>query len=353
METIIVQSARGEYPLFIGLDSLDQLGGLIDPLWAGKKAVIVSDSNVAPLYAKTCRRALARREITSQLVQITPGETSKNLKTLDTLYTAFFEHGLSRSDAVIALGGGVVGDLAGFAAATYLRGVPHFQVPTTLLAQVDSAIGGKTAIDTAWGKNLVGAFYPPRAVVVDPNTLSTLAPPIFAQGMAEVIKYGCILDRELFESLEHNEFDRQNVVSRSAALKAAVVGQDEYDRGSRQLLNFGHTIGHALEKALDYTGIAHGEAVAIGMVLALKVGEVLGLTGATARPRLVALLAKWNLPSTLPVAPGAVIAQLGADKKRRGERINFILVKELGEAMVHPIGIPQLSLILEEVASNG
>lgn len=311
--------------------------------------MIVTDSNVAPLYLQSCRTSLLQVGIEVHATVIPAGEQSKNLATLSELYTTFHGAGLSRTDGAIALGGGMVGDLAGFAAATYLRGLPLLQVPTTLLAQVDSAIGGKTGIDMPFGKNMVGAFYPPSAVVIDPDTLETLSPRHLAEGMAEVIKYGCILDAELLAAIENAAIDKYAIIQRCAAIKADIVAQDEHDTGQRMLLNFGHTIGHAVEKATGFQHYSHGEAVAMGMVAAVRIGEALGVTPIGVQERLVNVLKIWNLPVELPLPPEEIIPALSADKKQLRGKIHFVLLAEMGKALLHPLTITELASIVTEV----
>ncbi|HBK86315.1 MAG TPA: 3-dehydroquinate synthase [Firmicutes bacterium] len=349
MQTIQAKTSRGEYPILIGQGLIKSIGAIASGAWTGQKAMIVTDSNVAPLYLDSCRTSLLQAGIAVCATVIPAGEQSKNLKTLSELYTAFHGAGLSRTDGVVALGGGVVGDVAGFAAATYLRGLPLLQVPTTLLAQVDSAIGGKTGIDMPFGKNMVGAFYPPCAVAIDPETLKTLSPHHLAAGMAEVIKYGCILDAGLFAAIEDAAIDRQNIIQRCAGLKANVVARDEHDTGQRMLLNFGHTIGHAVEKATGFDRYSHGEAVAMGMVAAVRIGEALGVTSTGVQERLINVLEMWKLPVELPLPPAEVLPALSADKKQLGGKIHFVLLTEMGQALLHQLTIKELATIAAEV----
>ncbi|HHY14536.1 MAG TPA: 3-dehydroquinate synthase [Firmicutes bacterium] len=353
VETIIVPSAQGEYPVMIGEGLLDKLGEIAAGAWPGKRAMIVTDSNVAALYLNACHASLSKEGFQVASAVIAPGEGSKNIQTLVDLYHAFQGAGLSRTDGVIALGGGVVGDLAGFAAATYLRGLALIQAPTTLLAQVDAAIGGKTGLDLPFGKNMVGAFYAPRAVVADLNTLQTLEPRRLAEGMAEVIKYGCILDEKLFVSLENGTPPLGELVGRCARLKAELVSQDERDLGERNLLNFGHTLGHALEQATGFIRYTHGEAVAAGMAAALKIGEKLGITVPDARSRLIPILGKWGLPTEITVPLERLLPALGCDKKRRGARIQFVLLRRIGQSLLHLLTIAELEHVLREVWGDG
>lgn len=345
----MAKTYRGEYPILIKQDLTKSIGQIAAGAWSGKKVIIVTDNNVAPLYLQSCRASLVQAGIEVHTMVVPSGEQSKNLVTLSKLYTAFHDAGLSRTDGVIALGGGVIGDLAGFAAATYLRGLPLLQVPTTLLAQVDAAIGGKTAIDMPFGKNMVGAFYHPRAVAIDPNTLDTLAPRHLAEGMAEVIKYGCAIDAELFACVEKAKVDRQAIIQRCARIKADIVARDEHDTGQRMLLNFGHTIGHAVEKTTGFDHYSHGEAVAIGMVAAVRVGEALGITPTGVQERLVNLLRTWKLPVELPLPAIEILPALSADKKQLGGKVHFVLLAEMGKALLHPLTVKELTDLMTEV----
>lgn len=349
MDIITVQSAGGEYPVLVGAGLLHELGDIARRSWPGNKAIIVTDSNVASLYLDLCRASLTRQGFKVGSAIIKPGERSKTLETLSHLYNSFQEFDLTRSDGVIALGGGVVGDLAGFAAATYLRGVSLIQAPTTLLAQVDASIGGKTGLDLPSGKNMVGAFYAPEAVVADLKTLATLKPRRLVEGMAEVIKYGCVLAEHLFVALENKTAGLSELVPRCVRLKAEVVAKDEKDLGERNLLNFGHTVGHALEQATEFRRYTHGEAVAVGMVTALKIGERLGVTEPDARRRLVSVLEKWKLPTASEVSVEHLLPALAKDKKWAGEKVRFVLLAKIGCSLLQPLTRSELERTLREV----
>ncbi|MBI2509027.1 MAG: 3-dehydroquinate synthase, partial [Betaproteobacteria bacterium] len=264
-------------------------------------------------------------------------------ETLNRIFDALLEHRCERGAALIALGGGVIGDLAGFAAAAYLRGVPYIQMPTTLLAQVDSSVGGKTAINHPLGKNLIGAFHQPLAVIADTDTLATLPPREYAAGLAEVIKYGLIRDPAFFDWLEKNMprlMQREagpltHAIERSCAIKAEIVALDERESGVRVLLNFGHTFGHAIEAGLGYGSWLHGEAVAAGMALAARLSQRLGLIPAQDVARMSALLSRAGLPVTAPdLGLTRYLELMGHDKKVEGGRIRFVLLKRIGEAFV-------------------
>ena len=353
MPEILASTASGDYQIIIQQKSLDRIGEIAAQVCRGRRAVIVTDENVARLYLERAVKALTASgfEVTSTIVK--PGEASKSPAMLIELYEQFHNAGLSRTDPVIALGGGVVGDLTGFAAATYLRGIPLIQVPTTLLAQVDSSIGGKTGIDLPYGKNLAGAFYQPKAVIMDPGLLHSLSRRQMADGMAEVIKYGLIRDPALFEQIEKKTFDLEWILERCVRIKTTVVSRDEKDSGERMLLNFGHTIGHAIEKAADFKGYTHGEAVAVGMVAAAAIGEKMGHTAPGTSDRIRNLLQDYHLPVSAPLPVEALLGAIRSDKKRLAGRIYFVLLRAVGEAFLQPMDPDQLDTILREVWVNG
>ncbi len=338
MRSLRVNIPGREYDILCGSGILDQAGKLLRPLLSGQLVVIVTDTNVEPLYAARLARSLHQGGFRSAVLEIPAGETSKSPEVLAELWEQLMELGLTRSDAVVALGGGVVGDLSGFAAATILRGVSFVQIPTTLLAQVDSSVGGKVAVDLQAGKNLAGAFYQPRAVLMDPDCLNTLPDRVFADGMAEVIKYGCIWDRNLFDQIAQLG-NRGNIAARleeitmaCCDIKRRVVEQDEHDTGLRMLLNFGHTLGHVYEKAYHYETYTHGEAVAAGMVAAARLGEHMGITPSGTWQRIAQLLEQLRLPTEIAATAQDYAQVLTKDKKSDGSRISFIVLTELGKA---------------------
>ena len=297
---------------------------------------IVCDDTVATLYGAP----LARRT-GWPMVTFPAGEGSKSLEEYDRLCRRLVQLGLTRSDGIVALGGGVTGDLAGFAAATLLRGVALVQAPTTLLAQVDSAVGGKTGLDLPEGKNLLGCFYQPRMVLADTACLATLPRRQLACGMAEVIKYGCIADEELLTRLERQEPDWPRIIRRCLACKAALVAQDERDEGPRRLLNFGHTFGHAYEAAGGYDSYTHGEAVAAGMMQMLRWQVSHGLGGQELLARLTPLLERWELPVRLPWDGAA--DYLARDKKRAGDQVTIAVAQRAGAGRL--MAVPLASLL--------
>ena len=321
-------------------------GALLASHLRGRHALIVSDSQVAPLYAQRVQAALAaaRPDAKIALHVFEAGEASKTLANFSGVIDALAALGATRDACIYALGGGVVGDLAGFAAACWMRGIDVVQLPTTLLAMVDSSVGGKTAVDIAQGKNLVGAFHPPRAVVADIAALRTLPPRELRAGFAEVIKYGAIVDAPFLDWLDADadgllagdDAVLAEAIARSCAHKAAIVERDPFERGERALLNFGHTFGHAIETEQGYGGLNHGEAVAVGMVLAARLSTLLGLADAADGERLRALLARFGLPTTLPpdLDPAALVARMRLDKKAQGSGLRFVLWNGAGKARV-------------------
>lgn len=337
MPEIMANTNNGNYPIHIKTGMLSKLGRIASSCVGGRKAFVVTDTNVAVLYLAKAVESLKSEGFTVATCSVPAGETSKSKEMLFLLYEQFYGAGITRTDVIIALGGGVVGDLAGYAAATYLRGCPLIQVPTTLLAQVDSSIGGKTGIDLPEGKNLVGAFYQPKAVLIDPAVLSTLSRTRMAEGMAEVIKYGCIRDPILFESIEKGMFDLEWILERCVRIKTTVVQNDEFDTGERMILNFGHTIGHAIEKVSGYTGITHGEAVAIGMCYAARMGSKSGVTPEGIAGRIRAVVEKWNLPVHTDLSIDALFESMLSDKKRLSGKIYYVFLKDIGDAAVFPL----------------
>ena len=339
MKTLTVALPGREYDILIERGLLDRSGLLCrEVLPRAKKLFVITDSNVSKLYAEQVIKSLERSGFAVHLETVPAGEPSKSPAQLAALWEAMMAFGLTRTDAVAALGGGVVGDLAGFAAATVLRGVDFIQIPTTLLAQVDSSVGGKVAIDLNAGKNLAGAFWQPKRVLIDPEVLHTLPDRTFSDGMAEVIKYGCIRDREFFDLLDRcggraGVMDHiEDVLYTCCDLKRQVVLEDERDTGVRMTLNFGHTIGHAFELAGNYETWTHGQGVAAGMHWAARVGVGLDITPEEAVPAIQAILEKYSLPTDIP-CPWAVMTQaIGLDKKNTGGDIHLIVLTRLGWA---------------------
>ncbi|TMA80459.1 MAG: 3-dehydroquinate synthase [Deltaproteobacteria bacterium] len=341
MEVVNVELGARRYPIYVGAGCLRELGTKLAETRCGAGVAVVTNSTVADLYLDRALASLRDAAFEPIAIQIPDGEEHKNLAWLAFVYDKLIDAGVERSGAVIALGGGVVGDLAGFAAATYLRGIPCVQVPTTLLAQVDSAIGGKTGINHVAGKNLIGAFAQPRFVLADVETLRTLPRRELIAGLAEVVKYGIILDPGLFALIEnqlsavqHLERDLlARIVRMCCTLKALVVGEDETESGYRAVLNFGHTIAHGLESLTEYKQYLHGEAVAIGMVAAARISRRLGFCPDADYQRIRKLLERCGLPTEVPAdLRGEPLAlALRSDKKARGGLINFVCLEAIGK----------------------
>ena len=344
-----VELGARSYDIVVGQGLLDEAGTWLRPVIRRDRVVIVTDETVAALHLDRFAAGLAASGIAHQTIVLPPGEATKDFAHFAALAQDILALGIERSTPIVALGGGVIGDLAGFAAATVLRGLDFVQVPTTLLAQVDSSVGGKTAIDTPQGKNLVGAFHQPRIVLADIDTLATLPKRELLAGYAEVVKYGLIRDRGFYEWLEANGAAliagdvalRQEAVLRSCAAKAAIVAADERESGERALLNFGHTFGHALETELGFGDkLLHGEAVALGMLLAFDLSVELGLCPAEAAARVRRHLAAVGAPTEVAMvsggdlSPDALLAHMRKDKKVRDGRITLILVRDIGQAFI-------------------
>ena len=341
VRTVHVSLGNRSYDIKIAPGLIHRFGRECARLKLGPRCAIITDTNVGKRYAKTVFNSLATAGFSPSLIIVQPGEPAKSLKTVQSCYDQLAVHRLERKSFIVALGGGVVGDLAGFLAATYLRGIAFVQVPTTLLAQVDSSVGGKVGVNLNAGKNLVGAFYQPRLVACDLDTLKTLPDREFRAGLAEVIKYGIIYDAKLFAQIEHDLprlLKREpkmlaSVVARCCEIKAEVVGKDETEDGPRAILNFGHTIGHAIEAVSGYGRFLHGEAIAIGQVVVAKIsGSVLGLPERDLE-RIIRLFRRVGLPTTVRLRPGRrpkLFAAMRLDKKVRGGEINFVLAKKIG-----------------------
>lgn len=344
MRRLTVTFAANSHEILIGSGLLPTLGAHAKKVCRAPKAMIITDENVAPLYLDVVRKSLESAAFSVSDVVLKPGEETKCLACLGSLYDALCANRLTRSDVIIALGGGVIGDLAGFAAATYLRGIPYIQVPTSLLAQVDSAVGGKVAIDLPQGKNLAGAFYQPCLVLVDPDTLQTLPDRIFFDGMGEAVKYGCIYDEALFALIEKNPSREalmrhiSVIIETCLNLKRIAAQQDERDTGARMALNFGHTLGHAIEVASNYQGLRHGEAVCAGMVLITRLSEKRGLTEPGTAERLFRLLKSMSLPVSAPENL-QLMSALTLDKKNLNGVLNCVLIRQIGESFIYPTDV--------------
>jgi 3-dehydroquinate synthase len=338
VNTIRIDAGQEGYDVFVGGGLLDQLGELCARNGNGARCAVVSDENVAALYGQRILESLSRGAFQPALFTVPAGEQSKTIQSAETICGKMIEHGFDRSSFVVALGGGMVGDLAGFVAAIYHRGISCVQVPTTLLAQVDSSIGGKTGVNTSAGKNLIGAWHQPALVISDVDTLATLPARELRQGFAEIIKHTVIRDAEMFEQLEDsNQADLAALVRRNVEIKGQIVAADEHETtGERALLNFGHTIGHAIERAGEYRDFLHGEAVSLGMVAACEIStRRAGLSDAE-RQRVVETLERFGLPTRLPseFRRDGILSVVRLDKKFAGGEVRFVVVPKIGSARV-------------------
>lgn len=337
MQKIKINLGPKTYEIEIEAGILEKIGGKIKEFVHGEKIAIITDTNVDPIYGEILENSLKKEDYIVQRIVFKAGEQSKNLQVLEKVYSKLSDFGLTRSDLIITLGGGVTGDLGGFAAATFLRGVDFIQVPTSLLAQIDSSVGGKVAVDLPSGKNLVGNFYQPKAVYIDPKLLKTLPKKYLHDGFAEAIKYSCIRDIELFEKFESMSTDEdiinnsEEIIFRCCSIKGKIVEGDEFDKGERMVLNFGHTIGHAVEKYYGFNKYTHGEGVGIGMIRITGTTEKLNITEKGTTKRIKNLLEKFNLPTSVTLKSCDIHEIIKMDKKKSGSKITIVLLKKLGQ----------------------
>lgn len=351
---IIVELGERSYPIVIRNGIMAEAGVRMRDAGLKGKAAVVTNPLVGGLYAGKVMESLEGAGFSPFLVTLPDGEEYKTLKEVSSIYDSLISRRMERSSPVVALGGGVIGDMTGFAAATYLRGVPYIQIPTTLLSQVDSSVGGKTGVNHPLGKNLIGAFYQPKAVFIDPVVLSTLAPRERVSGLAEVVKYGVIWDKGFFESLEKNAgrlcesgAELEDAIERSCGIKAEVVGADEREGGTRAILNFGHTFGHAIEALSGYGTFRHGEAVAIGMVMASGLSASLGLCRPDQAERVKGLIYALGLPTEPPaITADAFIEAMMLDKKVSGARMRFILMTDIGDVVIKEVTASEIKRFL-------
>lgn len=352
MKTLHVNLQDRGYDILIKKGLLADVGKHIKERFSPDKIFVVTDDNVNNLYGDQVVTALEKEGYTVKLISLSPGEQTKCMESLSYLYSEALSFSITRSDMVVALGGGVIGDLAGFMAATLLRGIPFVQIPTTLLAQVDSSVGGKVAIDVSEGKNLVGAFYQPKLVLIDTDVLCTLSDTVFSDGLAEVIKYGFIADRELFELLnsckkrEDVYKNIESIVYTCCDIKRRIVEQDEHDTGIRMILNFGHTLGHVAEKEYNYQTYTHGQAVAFGMHLITRIGEKIGLTPSGVSDSVTSILKKFNLPCSISLSD-KIGETISHDKKSLGDDINIVLLSGVGQAFTHKMPVAEFVSLAE------
>ncbi len=349
MKRITIETSS-PYEALIGENLLDKAGGYMREAGIGaKKAFIVSDDTVLALYGKRVKDALAAAGYAPFTLAFEHGEKHKTLATVEKILSTLCAAEITRSDVLVALGGGVVGDVCGFAAAIYLRGVKFVQIPTTLLAAVDSSVGGKTGVDLPAGKNLAGAFHQPSLVLCDTSVISSLPENLYSEGMAEVVKYGMIKNAAFFEELEAGKADTENIVETSVRTKAEIVKNDEFDRGERMLLNFGHTFGHAAEKLSGF-GMSHGEGVALGMVFACRYAEETGfLREEGLRGRLESALARYRLPALCPFTGRELFKAMTNDKKRFGDTIHLVLPRRAGLAEICPTPVETCGEVMEKL----
>ncbi|MGI5927090.1 MAG: 3-dehydroquinate synthase [Syntrophomonadaceae bacterium] len=361
MDTVQLSLPDGSYKIYIGTGTLEKLGEYL-PFEKKNRVFVITNDLIGPLYGNRLVESLQRYGYKTLYHQVPDGEEYKSFATAEKLFTCAIKGGLDRGSGVIALGGGVIGDLAGFVAATYMRGIPLIQVPTTLLAQVDSSVGGKVAVNHPLGKNMIGSFYQPRLVFIDLLVLKTLDPREVRSGLAEVIKYGVIQDRGFFTYLEEHleginalNLDLLSaVVKKSCSIKGRIVEKDEKEKGLRALLNFGHTIGHALEVITDYRVYRHGEAVSLGMVAAAEIAAGRGLLTREEAQRLVKLLDNAGLPTVIPFDADQIIPLLSRDKKAQSGRPRFVLPLGLGKAaLFDDVGEGEIREAIEKCRKKG
>ncbi len=349
MRTIAIKTGK-PYTVKLEQDALSQFVPLFQEVYGQRrpKLAIVTDDTVQALYAERLQQLLRQAGYETCCFAFAHGEASKQLSTVNEVYRFLFAESITRSDVIIALGGGVVGDLAGFAAATWLRGIDFIQVPTTFLSMIDSSVGGKTGVDTSFGKNLVGAFWQPTLVVCDPLTLETLPDEYYRDGIAEAIKDGAIMDAELFAIVERGQLKERllDVIERCIDLKREVVEADERDHGVRQWLNFGHTLGHAVEKESNFC-ISHGKGVSIGMALVCAAAENAGITPAGTGARIAACCAQYQLPTTTDIPLKTLCTHALGDKKRKGANLTLVVLEQLGKAALHTLPTDALLSFLE------
>lgn len=345
MTTVPVKASK-EYDIVIGTGLMDNAGDYLRKVTKGDGIMLVCGDIVSELHADRVTAALAEAGYHVTRFVYPHGEQSKTPETYFALLNALAEAGMTRSDTIVALGGGVTGDLAGFAAATYQRGICYVQMPTTLLAAVDSSVGGKTAIDLPAGKNLAGAFYQPGMVLCDLDALATLPEDVFIDGCAEVIKYGVIWDEALFDRLKSGIKEHlEDIIARCVTIKAEVVGQDEFDNGLRGILNFGHTVGHAVEKCSDFA-VSHGSAVAIGMVIVSKAAALAGICDDSVFERVLELVHAYGLPTKTNYDTDALLQAMLSDKKRAGAKISLIIPENIGKVRIEKMGLEDMDKFL-------
>lgn len=345
MRSVTVKTSA-TYEVLIGSGLLQKAGEAVKKVISPCKAAIVTDSTVVHLYEETVRKSLTEAGFSVCTFVFPAGEASKNIHTLSHLLEFLAKEEMTRTDMIVALGGGVTGDLAGFGAAVYLRGIPFVQIPTTFLAAIDSSVGGKTAVDLEAGKNLAGAFYQPKLVLCDTDVLQTLPEVVFADGIAEALKYGVLGDAALFEKIAGGDFrqDLEKIIETCVSMKRDVVEEDEFDTGKRQLLNLGHTFGHAIEQKSHFQ-MTHGHAVAIGMHLIAKAAEAKGIAEKGTAAAIAKALEQNQLPKETEFSPAEVAEGTLRDKKRRGGTISFVFPKKIGDCEIVKIPVEEVEAL--------
>ncbi len=344
---ITVKGVKKPYDIIIGSGILNIIPNELKRLTNAKTAVIITDDNVDRLYSNKLLDMLQGTGLNTLKFVFPHGEANKTMNTVCEILEFMAENNVTRSDVVIALGGGIVGDVSGFAAATYLRGIDFIQAPTTFLAAIDSSVGGKTGVNLMSGKNLAGAFYQPRLVVCDTKTFDTLPKDNFREGVSEAIKYGVICDRQLFDTLSDSDNPNvEDIIEKCVSIKADIVSEDEFDMGKRQLLNFGHTIGHAIERSTDFK-ISHGIAVGIGMAIISKISGQLGWSCEMTYPQIVKCLEKNGIPTECDVKTEELLKAMFKDKKRNGDKINLVIPRKIGNCVLKSIAVSELEEILK------
>lgn len=342
--TLTINMNSRKYPVVIESGLFRTIGSTLGEHFSGKKIALITDENIQKVYGDFLKKQLDASHCEWEIIALPAGDTSKSFDALMLIYKRLIDFQITRDDVIAALGGGVIGDITGFAAATFLRGVDFVQIPTTLIGQVDSSIGGKNAVNLPEGKNLVGTFYQPNYVFIDPDFVQTLSDYHMADGMAEIIKYACVADADLFSDLIRMRNHRnaaliESIIYRCCLIKKQIIEQDEKDQGVRMLTNFGHTIGHAIENLYDYRTYGHGQAVAIGMQTITEHSEAMGLTGINTSAMLKEILLEYGLPAELPQGIDKDLLAQSAmkDKKRRGNKMNLVLLEKIGKGYLYPI----------------
>lgn len=342
--SLTINMKSRKYPVIIESGLFRMIGNILGEHYSGKKIALITDENIQTKYGDFLKKQLDASHCEWNIIALPAGDTSKSIDTLSVIYKRLLDFQITRDDVIISLGGGVIGDISGFAAATFLRGVDFVQIPTTLIGQVDSSIGGKNGVNLREGKNLVGTFYQPSYVYIDPEFVQTLSDFHMADGMAEIIKYACVADADLFSDLirMNNYRDArliESIIYRCCLIKKQMIELDEKDQGIRMLTNFGHTIGHAIENMCDNRIHGHGQAVAIGMQTITEHSEAMGLTGINTSAMLKEMLLEYGLPAELPQGIDKdLLAQMTMkDEKRRGNKINLVLIEKIGKGYIYPI----------------